>query len=458
MTTTRSYAFRLKETDVFSYSMLIRMYIPVLIEQALIALLAVADTMMASYLSDAATAGVSYVTSINNWVNSFFSSMAAGASILTSQYIGQKRTNSAATSARMALLANGCIALVFSLILGMNPKGTLLFLLGDVDSAALGYAVDYFRFMIPAYVFRAIIYICTATLRAEGDTRTPMIISVGMMVLALSLKFALSYGLDLGVKGFSLATTVAAGITMVTAVLMLEFGKDRFRIFGDRHGKKFLNLSMALHSLRVGFPVAIDSSMFQLGVLILARLLVTYGVVHSAANGIMIQISPVLYLAGTCCGTVGLVAVSRSIGAGDKEQAKRYYRLLLLTAVLLQLVHSVLGFIFADQLVRLFGGSEEVYALAAKLIRIYVCMAMPAYPGAFVQPQLLRGAGDTKFTMWCSIGAMFLIRIGCGYILGTVFEMGAVGLCIAMGINWIMRSIAFFARFCSGKWLDKAVV
>jgi len=74
MTTTRSYAFRLKETDVFSYSMLIRMYIPVLIEQALIALLAVADTMMASYLSDAATAGVSYVTSINNWVNSFFSS------------------------------------------------------------------------------------------------------------------------------------------------------------------------------------------------------------------------------------------------------------------------------------------------------------------------------------------------------------------------------------------------
>lgn len=458
MTMTRSSALRLKETDFFSYSMLIRMYVPVLIEQALIALLAVADTMMASYLSDAATAGVSYVTSINNWVNSFFSSMAAGASVLTSQYIGQRRADSAATSARMALMANGILALAFALILGISPKGALLLLLGDIDPGALGYAVDYFRCMIPAYVFRAIIYICTATLRAEGDTKAPMVISVGMMVLALGLKFVFSYGLDLGVKGFSLATTVAAGATAITAVLMLEFGKDKFRIIGGRNGRKFFDIPMALHSLRVGLPVAVDSSMFQLGVLILARLLVTYGVVHSAANGIMIQISPVLYLAGSCCGTVGLVAVSRSIGAGDKEQAKRYYRLLLSVAVLLQFIHSLLGFIFADQIVRLFGGSEEVYALAARLIRIYVCMAMPAYPGAFVQPQLLRGAGDTKFTMWCSIAIMFLIRVGCGYILGTVFEMGAVGLCIAMGVNWILRTVVFFVRFLSGKWLNKAVV
>ena len=61
--------FRLQENDYFSYRMLWRMYLPVLMESLLVILIGIVDTLMASYLSDEATAGVSYVISITNWLN-----------------------------------------------------------------------------------------------------------------------------------------------------------------------------------------------------------------------------------------------------------------------------------------------------------------------------------------------------------------------------------------------------
>ena len=449
--------FRLREDDMFSRSRLIRMYIPVLLEQLFLALLSLADTLLASYLSDEATAGVSYVITINNWVNAFFSGLASGSSVLTGQYIGGKRMAHASASVRMMLLSNGLISLLFCCLLSINRAGFLQLLLGKIDPVTLSYSVDYFTFMIPAYFLRSLVFVCTATLRSEGNTKLSMMLTVGMMAVALGFKLLFSYVFDMGVSGFSMATMIAAGVAALAGILLLEFGKGNLRVFGHRHGARFFNWRVAIRGIGIGLPVAVDSSMFQTGVLLLSRMLVTYGVIHSAAHGISNQLTPALYHFGNCWGLVGLVAVSRAIGADDKEQSKRYYRLMMLYAVVIQLFNSAIGFVLADKMVLLFGGSQEVHELAARLLRIFCCFAFPFYPLSFGQPQLLRGAGDTKYTMWVSMGAMFLIRVGLGYVLGTVFGLGAVGLYVAMCVNWVARAVMFTWRFFSGKWMEKKV-
>ena len=457
MTIAKNHPFRLQEGDIFSRSKLIRMYVPILMEQLLLAMLALADTLLASYLSDEATAGVSYVLTVNNWVNAFFSGLAAGSSVLTSQYIGGKRTADASASIRMALMTNGFISFSFCTMLMLTRAGFLQLVLGKMDPVTLGYAVDYFTCMIPAYFLRSMVFVCTATLRSQGNTRQSMLLNVGMTILSLGFKLLYSYGFNMGVRGFSLATTTAAALTIVASILMLEFGKGNIRVFTHLHGAKFVNFPMAIRSIGIGLPVAVDSSMFQTGVLLLSRMLVTYGVVHSAAHGISNQLTPVLYHFGNCWGLVGLVAVGRCIGADDKEQAKRYYRLMMCYAIVIQFFNSIAGFLLADKMVLLFGGSPEVHALAAKLLRIFCVFAFPFYPMSFGQPQMLRGAGDTKFTMYVSIGAMFGVRVGLGYVLGTVFNLGAVGLYVAMCINWVARATLFTLRYRSGKWLNKKV-
>lgn len=454
----KAHPFRLNETDFFSYKALFMMYLPALIEQILVSVLGVADTLMASYLSDEATAGISYVITISNWVNAFFSSMAAGGSVLTSQYIGRRRMNHASSSIRMSLMANGVLAAVFCGILMINCSGSLQLLLGKIEGPALDYAVTYYRYIIPSYFLYAISYVVTSTMRAEGNTKTPMILSVGNLVLSLVLKLLFSYVFDMGVEGFSLSSTISTAITTVAALVLLERGKYAIRVFTKIQKGKFFDLPMAVHSMSVGLPVAVDNSLYQLGIIILARLLVTYGVVHSAANGIATQLQPIQYMVGNCWGLVGMVAVSRAVGADDVPQAKRYFRVINMLSTVVILFCNILVIAFSEQIVLIFGGSEETHQVAAQMLRVYSYFAIPFYTVSFALPQLLRGAGDTKYTMWISIVAMFAVRIALGYVFGTVCGLGAVGLYLAMGVNWVVRGTLFTLRYYSGKWESKKVI
>ena len=57
-----------------------------------------------------------------------------------------------------------------------------------------------------------------------------------------------------------------------------------------------------------------------------------------------------------------------------------------------------------------------------------------------------------------SISYMFILRILFGYILGIVFNMGVIGIWIAMGGDWLLRSIIYIVRFKGGKWKNFQVI
>jgi Na+-driven multidrug efflux pump len=60
--------------------------------------------------------------------------------------------------------------------------------------------------------------------------------------------------------------------------------------------------------------------------------------------------------------------------------------------------------------------------------------------------------------MMISIGSMFILRIALGYIFGVVFKMGVIGIWVAMGFDWMLRSIIYIIRFKSGRWKEFQVI
>ena len=83
-------------------------------------------------------------------------------------------------------------------------------------------------------------------------------------------------------------------------------------------------------------------------------------------------------------------------------------------------------------------------------------MAILLWPAAFTLPNALRAARDVKFTMVVSLASMALFRIVFSYILGIGFGWGAVGVWVAMILDWICRIACYLARYRSGKWESKA--
>ena len=112
--------------------------------------------------------------------------------------------------------------------------------------------------------------------------------------------------------------------------------------------------------------------------------------------------------------------------------------------------------LFVNQLIGLYSGlSPETVALARSLVVLHCSFAILMWPVAFVLPSALRAANDVKFTMWVGVGSMLVFRVFGSWLLCVQMEMGAMGVWIAMILDWVCRIAFYLPRMISGKWKSK---
>ena len=87
-----------------------------------------------------------------------------------------------------------------------------------------------------------------------------------------------------------------------------------------------------------------------------------------------------------------------------------------------------------------------------RLSTMHASFAIIFWPVSFVLPNALRASNDVKFTMWVGVGSMLLFRILGSWVLCVQFQLGAVGVWIAMILDWVCRTGFFVGRTVSGKW------
>ena len=100
----------------------------------------------------------------------------------------------------------------------------------------------------------------------------------------------------------------------------------------------------------------------------------------------------------------------------------------------------------------------ETLGLAARLVVLHNLLALAFHPTSFNLPNSLRAAGDVRYTMMVGIGSMMIFRLGSALLLGDVLGWGVTGVWIAMGLDWLARSIAFCIRYHSQKWRQMQVI
>ena len=89
---------------MFSDAALYSLLIPIIVEQFLNALMGMADTMMISNLGSAAISAVSLTDSINTLMIQVFAALAAGGTVICSQYLGQKNIEQCNKAAKQLLI------------------------------------------------------------------------------------------------------------------------------------------------------------------------------------------------------------------------------------------------------------------------------------------------------------------------------------------------------------------
>ena len=131
------------ETRLFSNQRLIKLIIPLVIEQGLTILVGMADGVMVSSVGEAAISGVSLVDMIAAVILVLFAALATGGAVVTSQYLGARNMEKARRSAGQLILMATALGVVIMVPCLIFSEQLLMLCFGaielDVKAAGLTY-------------------------------------------------------------------------------------------------------------------------------------------------------------------------------------------------------------------------------------------------------------------------------------------------------------------------------
>ena len=136
-----------------------------------------------------------------------------------------------------------------------------------------------------------------------------------------------------------------------------------------------------------------------------------------------------------------------------------YSRRLLLTAYCGAWVMNLSAFLFANRFViSLFNLSPEAQTMALQVMVWFNFVSLFFWPSSFTLPNILRAAGDARFTMAVSILSMWVFRVGFCYVMVLGFHGRLLSIWMGMFLDWVFRSLCFFVRFARGRWMEQSVI
>ena len=440
---------------LFSKQDLKKLIVPLIFEQLLVIMVGMADTMMVSSVGEAAVSGVSLVDMLNNLVISVLAALATGGAVVTSHFIGANKKEEACRSAKQLVYTAGLITIGISILMLLFRKPLLQLFFGQIDADVMECALIYLVISTYSFPFLAVYNACGALFRSMGNSQITLKVSVLMNVINIVGNAICVFGLKMGVAGVAVSSLVSRAVAafVLYALLkdpsnMVHFLKEPFHFEWDVIRK----------ILYIGIPSGIENGIFQLGRVIVVSIIAGFGTVQIAANGVANSLDSCGCIIGQGMSLAMITVIGRCVGARDEKQIRYYTKRLMIFTYASTAVCNTILLLSLRWILGFYGLSAETTQLSWILVMIHNGMAIFLWPASFVFPNMLRACNDVRFPMACSIFSMFVFRIGFSYIFGVNMGMGAIGVWIAMVLDWIFRVICFVCRYLSGAWKKKCAL
>lgn len=416
----------------------------------------ISDTLMVSYAGEAAVSGVSLVNMFITIFMYIFTALASGGAVIVSQAIGRK-DRALTDLAASQLMTLSTVISIFSLIVTLFTRQLILgWLFGSVEPAVMNASVTYLTIM--TYTFPAIaIYNAGAALfRSMGRTKSTMHLSLWMNAINIVGNYIGVFIMKAGVAGVAWPTFISRVFAAVV-ILVWCFNENqevtlRLKQILSWHS------DMMKRILRIAIPNSIEQGLFQVSKVVLSSITALFGTSQIAANGVAQSFWSMAALVGVSFGPAFITIIGQTLGSKDIEAAKYYMVKLLKITMLSSILWNLLMLAIVPIALMAFDLTPETKQLVIILVIIHNLFNAFVFPISSPFTNGLRAAGDVKYTMYTSIFATVIMRVLLSYLFGIVFNLGVIGIAIAMGFDWCIRAFLSLRRFQNGRWLSKQVL
>jgi len=441
----------------WSNKRLFALFWPLVIEQLLVVMIGIVDMVMVSSVGEHAVSGISLVETINFLIITAFNAIATGGSVVASQYLGRRDGKNASRSARQLVYISFIISIILMFVTMFTRRLMLRTIFGDIAEDVLQAADVYFLFIALSYPFLALYTAAAAMFRSMGNSKVPMRAVVLLNIFNIGGNALLIYVMKLGVAGAAISTFIGRIIIAVLLIYLLL--KDKTRIINLNGLTKIkLEKDMIKRILNIGIPSGLETSMFQIGKILITRIFTAFGTAAIAANAVGATINSIAFMPGSGFGMGLLIVVGQCIGAGDYLAAKRYTKKIMLLSYLTYLFININIFIFMNPIISIFNLSAEAHEMCVLFLRVHCITSTLFWCPSFVLPNALKAAGDARYVMIVAACTMWFVRVCSAFFMAFWLGLGPVAVYLAMGADFLFRGIFFTKRWLSNRWIEKKVI
>jgi putative MATE family efflux protein len=430
---------------------LIQLAIPIILGNILQTGYQLTDAFWVGRLGAAAVAAVSVSFPLTFLVIALGSGLAMAGATLSAQYMGAGRQDMVNHVAAQTML----MVTLTSIVLGaagylLSPF--LLRLLGvapDVYSGALGFM----RISFIGIIFVFIYAMFQALMRGIGQTKIPLLIVLGTVILNFILDPLFIFGAGplpaQGVSGAALATLMTQALAALLGMIIFLRGRHGIQLSFKSFQPDFNYIKYAFF---LGFPGSVELSTRGFGLMVMSFLVASFGTLTIAAYGVGSNILQVVTIPAMGLSMAVSTLVGQNMGAGNIKRAARVTILGALCGFVLLTLVGLMAYIFAPSIVAFFVPNvPDVITQGAQFIRI-MCLA---WGGIGVQLSIVsafRASGNMLVAMVIALVSQWMIQFPLAYVLSKHTDLQSAGLWWSFPVTNVIVSTVSIGWFARGDW------
>ncbi len=380
-------------------------------------------------------------------VTALCAGLSMGTTILIGQYIGAKHETQAAKVVGVSIALFTCISFLLSFLL--LTFDTTIANIMQTPPESFKKTVSYLFISGFGAIFIVFYNLLGSIFRGIGDAKTPLIAVFIACIINIALDLLFIVVFDMGAPGAALATVIAQASSVFLSLFIIRkkvlpfvFSvKDIY--FDKEYIKKILVL---------GVPIALQGVLVTISFLVVTAIINTFGVVASAAVGIVEKISAIIMIVPFSFMQSLSAFTAQNFGAAQYERAKKALQYAILLSLLFGLITTYLAIFHGTLFTQLF--TNDVHITQASLlylksyaIDVLFVSIMFSFNGYF------NGCGRTTFVMMHSIFGAFCIRIPLAYIFSSLENTSLFIIGLATPASTIVQIIlcliyySYFQRY-----------
>jgi len=436
---------------------LIKIAIPVIIQNLIMSLLNFVDIIMIGSLGEVSIAAVGLSNQMFFLLNFFLFGISSGTAIFAAQFWGKKLVTDIHKVLGLGLLVTLGIGTLFTLGATVFPR-IVLSLYSD-DPMVVAEGVKYLFIVGFSYLFTASTYIFAGVARSTEQVKIPMLISIIALGINTLLNYCLIFGNwgfpKMGVEGAALATLIARVFECLVLLVVLYLRREPSA--ASIKSMMGFDKKFVIRFFKTSLPVVFSEVFWSTGMTVYYMIYARIGTEAIAAINICNTVEGLAFVLFTGINTACAIMIGGKIGEGKEDLAQIYAKRFLLIGFVSSVVVGFGILLSTEGILSLYNVSSVVqdsirYLMVVLTFALWVKTANMIQSGG-----ILRSGGDTLFALIMDASTIWIVGVPLALVAGFVLHLPIYWVVAVVMLEEVVKFLIGFFRVMSKKWINNLV-